>query len=786
MAGETQRQELEQAYSVADELAQNEGTQYPDEFLAHLQSTPELRPLFEEFVDLTDTAAREDETLMLLGELDGHLADWEAGKRAPAAAPTKSNPELASKMPRNIDLSRFPDDASLDGPKIEGGQIVVRISHGTSEAGRVTLTSKDGQKWQINGAINYKDFDSAMKDAPTIENALHAYQGIPGKEKPFGISPEGFLTFNVLNLEVGGSYDKELSYTALSLGGDRGGVASYLNTQYQAHASEWAPDIKKETTKRYVELMKSNDVMHTDRVHVEVTNGIVTCLIPCAGRDLIAVRKADGNWTLDGVPYDNDADGVFEDVWEIQYAMDKVQKKELVGKNQTPFAITGAGELTFDGKTVNNLFVNTFESDNNDAMERVLNEHYKAIVNPPAAPTAPSVSAETHEAQMTVTIGETRTRLDDLRGQYLFTDAKKVDELDKTRAAFDDLVVQREDAQARADFTEAIKLEPEIERMADDVRVDWEVNYIPPVSPSAAPAAPDTAPTADAALASTSAAPRAAVSVAPSTVEAAPEVAVDYRADAREHPEKYLTEGVSDTSIFTPPNDKANRAIRIEDLYHKDTEKPKLTSTRYPGMTFAYGNGADGNSWYDVAGSGKRLAILKGDTLTEVKDEPAPAVASSEAPAESIPPEATPQPEVAVEAPLSYGELRSRMAQLSNDTTYLESLPGKKKTLEEERAKWYTINKTYDADIAKIDADLRDYPANIKDQADTLSKQVGNPEYALALKDEFVGDDRRVALNLPAPTADASAIEAALAARTTNPSTDTEVQNTDAVADASQ
>lgn len=117
--------------------------------------------------------------------------------------------------------------------------------------------------------------------------------------------------------------------------------------------------------------------------------------------------------------------------------------------------------------------------------------------------------------------------------------------------------------------------------------------------------------------------------------EGNPEAPKDYRADAREHPEKYLTETAGDTSTFTPPDDKANRDIRIEDLYEKDTEKPNLTSTRYPGMEFAYGDGAQGKSWYDVKGSGQRLAILKGDSFSEVKKEEAPAlVATNETPGE--------------------------------------------------------------------------------------------------------------------------------------------------------
>lgn len=122
---------------------------------------------------------------------------------------------------------------------------------------------------------------------------------------------------------------------------------------------------------------------------------------------------------------------------------------------------------------------------------------------------------------------------------------------------------------------------------------------------------------------------------------AAPEARVDYREDARKNPRKYVTEGPDNTIIFdTKGNRAAEKAIRIEDLYasHPDLTNRVLTSSRYGDMQFVYKeDGAQGPSFYDKDGSGKRLAILNGDRLKEVTPEPVAAAAAPEPAPEPVP-----------------------------------------------------------------------------------------------------------------------------------------------------
>lgn len=240
-------------------------------------------------------------------------------------------------------------------------------------------------------------------------------------------------------------------------------------------------------------------------------------------------------------------------------------------------------------------------------------------------------------------------------------------------------------------------------------------------------------------------------------IEAASEAPLDYRADARANPEKYLTESASDTSTFTPPNRKAEMAIRIEDLYDKNPEKPNLASTRYPGLTFAYGSGKDGNSWYDVAGTGKRLAILSGDRFTEMKEEPAPVVAVAEPVAPVAPVEAPVEPETTeTVASMSQVELRAAALTLKNDREVLKTvLPQRRAEWEAKKGKLFANDAMIAEEIAKIDADMGRYARSVEVLTAQVSEQKNNPVYALVMNEVF-DDPTRVALKLPEPTAPAA------------------------------
>ena len=239
-------------------------------------------------------------------------------------------------------------------------------------------------------------------------------------------------------------------------------------------------------------------------------------------------------------------------------------------------------------------------------------------------------------------------------------------------------------------------------------------------------------------------------------VAAAPEARVDYMVDAREHPEKYLTESTGDTSVFKAPNRKAELAIRIEDLYGKDTEKPDLTSSRYPGLTFKYGSGADGNSWYDLAGSGKRLAILNGDTLKEVKVEPALVAAAPEAPV--VP--GTEVVEAPVESPvaapevaqMSAPDLKALAVQLSNDQKFVQNKEDEIARLEKKKKGWFSNPEKIAGEITSIRKDIEVFSKKVDRQKETLLAQKDNPAYKAVVADH-ISEDVRLALNLPGEAA---------------------------------
>lgn len=141
-----------------------------------------------------------------------------------------------------------------------------------------------------------------------------------------------------------------------------------------------------------------------------------------------------------------------------------------------------------------------------------------------------------------------------------------------------------------------------------------------------------------------SAVPTTAPAASERAPEQAPEVSVDYRKDAREHPEKYYAKGTDSTDnngilTFTPGSRAAELAIHIEDLFDKETDKASLILTKgNQEYTYKEGN-AKGASWYDT--NGNRLLIYDKDKIQYDRlttPEPAAMAQKSAKPA-AVPPE---------------------------------------------------------------------------------------------------------------------------------------------------
>jgi len=120
------------------------------------------------------------------------------------------------------------------------------------------------------------------------------------------------------------------------------------------------------------------------------------------------------------------------------------------------------------------------------------------------------------------------------------------------------------------------------------------------------------------------------------TSSQSPDHVAELRADAREHPEKYVSGNLKDGLTFTPEKGtEAERKVRIEDVVKE--RDVVLTSTRYGDKEFVYDPARD--SFYEALPDeqigDQRLVILNGDIIkekppvpvaTEATAEPAPAV----------------------------------------------------------------------------------------------------------------------------------------------------------------